>query len=592
MATTALAKSPSLLRPLGRFSELDRKVVSEVASTSRSVYVKPGCCSVRHARKETLNLCSLQPMPNNVVGRLHSQCPSEAGYTSVSSNTLFDNLGGKLESSGKRRRSSRRRTSQKLRAVAAEAAVASPPVTTEYADEEDFVKAGGSDLEYVKLQAMKGMDQPNIADKLKALASGEDILDMVIIGCGPAGLSLAAEAAKQGLQVGLIGPDGPFVNNYGVWVDEFKAIGLEHCIEQIYTDAAIYLESDVPILVGRAYGRVGRHLLRGELLSRCAEGGVSYLNTEVDSITDTHANGSTLVCADGSKIQCRLVVVAAGAASGKFLTYEEGSQGVGVQTAYGIEIEVEDYPYDPSIMHFMDYRDLEKDDADGEHFKDLPTFLYAMPITKKRVFFEETCLAARPAMPFSVLKERLQRRLAKLGLTYSVVHEEEWSYVPVGGTLPSTTQRHMGFGAAASMIHPATGEPPLVPLALAPFLRRPAARHTALRIFDPFEEQLYLRRLSLDSLSRPDCLAWVGAVGWAGLGCGYGWAKLGQRPGWANARGYSITRSLTEAPQFAAAIAAALGAGGRHRKEGGASAPPAAAALASQRDSHAVALQA
>jgi hypothetical protein len=35
---------------------------------------------------------------------------------------------------------------------------------------------------------------------------------------------------------------------------------------------------------------------------------------------------------------------------------------------------------------------------------------------------------------------------------------QEWSYIPVGGTLPDTTQQHLGFGAAASMVHPATGK--------------------------------------------------------------------------------------------------------------------------------------
>ena len=34
---------------------------------------------------------------------------------------------------------------------------------------------------------------------------------------------------------------------------------------------------------------------------------------------------------------------------------------------------------------------------------------------------------------------------------------QEWSYIPVGGALPCTRQRHIAFGAAASMIHPATG---------------------------------------------------------------------------------------------------------------------------------------
>ena len=59
-------------------------------------------------------------------------------------------------------------------------------------------------------------------------------LDLVVIGCGPAGLALAAESAKLGLKVGLIGPDLPFTNNYGVWEDEFngnlKKTSMVYCL--------------------------------------------------------------------------------------------------------------------------------------------------------------------------------------------------------------------------------------------------------------------------------------------------------------------------------------------------------------------------
>lgn len=34
---------------------------------------------------------------------------------------------------------------------------------------------------------------------------------------------------------------------------------------------------------------------------------------------------------------------------------------------------------------------------------------------------------------------------------------QEWSYIPVGGSLPNTEQKTLAFGAAASMVHPATG---------------------------------------------------------------------------------------------------------------------------------------
>ncbi len=37
------------------------------------------------------------------------------------------------------------------------------------------------------------------------------------------------------------------------------------------------------------------------------------------------------------------------------------------------------------------------------------------------------------------------------------VHEEEWSYIPVGGPLPRADQPITAFGAAANLVHPATG---------------------------------------------------------------------------------------------------------------------------------------
>lgn len=57
------------------------------------------------------------------------------------------------------------------------------------------------------------------------------IVDVAVVGCGPAGLSLAAELANLGLSVGLVGRDAPFVNNYGVWLDEFQALGLEDTLD-------------------------------------------------------------------------------------------------------------------------------------------------------------------------------------------------------------------------------------------------------------------------------------------------------------------------------------------------------------------------
>ena len=52
---------------------------------------------------------------------------------------------------------------------------------------------------------------------------------------------------------------------------------------------------------------------------------------------------------------------------------------------------------------------------------EVPSFLYAMPMQGgaqggMRVFLEETCLVAKPALPFAVLKRRLERRLRASGI--------------------------------------------------------------------------------------------------------------------------------------------------------------------------------
>ncbi|OIV97377.1 hypothetical protein TanjilG_07129 [Lupinus angustifolius] len=316
----------------------------------------------------------------------------------------------------------------------------------DFADEEDFVKAGGSELVFVQMQQKKSMEmQSKLAEKLPPISTGDDILDLVVIGCGPAGLALAAESGKLGLKVGLIGPDLPFTNNYGVWEDEFKDLGLEGCIEHVWKDTIVYLDNKDPVLVGRSYGRVSRHLLHEELLRRCVESGVSYLSSRVEKIVEVSNGQSHVVCEYDTVVPCRLVTVASGAASGKLLQYEVGGPKVSVQTAYGVEVEVENNPYDPNLMVFMDYRDYMKQNVQRPE-ENYPTFLYVMPMSPTKVFFEETCLASKDAMPFDLLKKKLFSRLNTMGIRITKTYEEEWSYIPVGGSLPNTEQKNLAFG--------------------------------------------------------------------------------------------------------------------------------------------------
>jgi lycopene epsilon-cyclase len=47
-------------------------------------------------------------------------------------------------------------------------------------------------------------EQGRIADQLSPL-NPKDTQDVLVVGCGPAGLYLAAQVAQRGLKVGLIG---------------------------------------------------------------------------------------------------------------------------------------------------------------------------------------------------------------------------------------------------------------------------------------------------------------------------------------------------------------------------------------------------
>lgn len=71
-------------------------------------------------------------------------------------------------------------------------------------------------------------------------------VDLVVAGAGPAGAAIAARVAEAGYRVCVIDPAplGVWPNNYGVWVDEFEAMGLEDCLEVIWPKAKVWLDNN------------------------------------------------------------------------------------------------------------------------------------------------------------------------------------------------------------------------------------------------------------------------------------------------------------------------------------------------------------
>jgi lycopene cyclase-like protein len=72
-------------------------------------------------------------------------------------------------------------------------------------------------------------------------------------------------------------------------------------------------------------------------------------------------------------------------------------------------------------------------------------------------FVEETSLALAPPVPFEVLKDRLHQRLAHGGIQVEQLVHEEFCLFPMNLPLPDLSQQVVGFGGAASMVHPASG---------------------------------------------------------------------------------------------------------------------------------------
>ena len=337
------------------------------------------------------------------------------------------------------------------------------------------------DKEWIEFQQRKIFkDQAPLVEVLPKLSDG-DFVDAIVVGAGPAGLAVAAEMAKKGISVGLVAPDTPFVNNYGVWLDEFDELGLRDCLLHEYEDALVWFNDYDPaggIGLGRPYGQVCRRRLREELLKRCVASGVKYLPGLVDQVVHKEDGQpsvlkGTLAEYDGDdesesnavsfSLTSSIVVCSTGH-NRDMLRYAEGPA-PGWQTAYGVEVKMPNHPFEVNKAVFMDFRQSdpelegEFEIKGGDGVWRVPSFLYVLPVDKDTVFVEETCLVARVQVPFDELKRRLYRRLKRMGLPVEAenIIEEEASWIPLGGTPPVSPQRTLAYGAAAGLVHPASG---------------------------------------------------------------------------------------------------------------------------------------
>lgn len=277
--------------------------------------------------------------------------------------------------------------------------------------------------------------------------------DVLVIGAGPAGLSLVAALAEAGLAVqglALEDPAHPWPNTYGIWVDELEDVGLVTFLDHRWKDCLVQVNSG-PVPLHREYGLLSKDRLQAHWLTQAEQHRATWHRGKAVRIEHgpTHTQVTT---ASGEILAARLVVDATGHQAA--LVRRPAAQELSFQSAYGIVGRFSQPPTAPQQMVLMDFRD---DYLTPAQRQEPPTFLYAMDLGDGVYFVEETSLAHHPAIAMEVLAQRLHQRLRQRGIEVEDIHHVERCLFPMNQPLPDFTQRVVGFGGAASMVHPASG---------------------------------------------------------------------------------------------------------------------------------------
>ncbi|MCB0926034.1 MAG: lycopene cyclase family protein [Mycobacterium sp.] len=287
-------------------------------------------------------------------------------------------------------------------------------------------------------------------------------VDVLVVGAGPAGMALAAACQRRGLATGVLDPDPdrPWTATYGTWSQELPA-DLPASLVAARAEGRAIAKTEHRL--GWEYSVLDVPALQSHFATLAA--GVRFHSGRAVGLRERGA----VALADGSELRASVVVDAGGRWRPLDRTPSPGEPAE--QTAFGLILDQEIAAplITPGEALFMDWR---ADHGEGGW----PTFLYVVPLGGGRVLVEETSLARRPGLPLSALRRRLHARLSHHGIfppnnaraervSFRVDHPRHQG----SGVL--------GFGAAAPLIHPATGFSVATSLQLAPRVAEAIAAH-------------------------------------------------------------------------------------------------------------------
>ncbi|MEM7437589.1 MAG: lycopene cyclase family protein [Myxococcota bacterium] len=275
-----------------------------------------------------------------------------------------------------------------------------------------------------------------------------DPVDIAVLGSGPAALAVAGALRSRDASVLLVAPAprASWKPMYAMWRDEVPPT-LEDAIERCW-DGTLVRTLEGAHEVGRAYAKLDTARYRASMWGRLDRGGVEVIADRAVAV-DATPDGADVQTESGQRRSARVVVDASGAETP--FVERVHARPPAYQMAYGLLLDAPGHGFDAQQAVLMDF--VPADPASP----DPASFLYALPLDGDRLFVEETSLARRPAMAIEDLAARLELRLAAHGLQGATRVAEEHCRIPMGLGLPKTRQRVVPFGAAAAMVHPASG---------------------------------------------------------------------------------------------------------------------------------------